>query len=97
MSILPIASCTKKLNLKVIENDVVKIEHYDISEIATMHEFVDITNKRWNRTERICEANSDSIDSLFITGDSIVLKTSPSALMYDLAALKFGYKIIVLE
>jgi hypothetical protein len=38
----------KKLNLQIIENEDVKIEWYDISEITTIHEFVDITNKRWH-------------------------------------------------
>ena len=93
--VLQLIACNRKLDLNVIENKEIKIEYYKISEITTIHDFVDITNKRWNKTERICEANAGSIDSIFIRNDSIILQASITALMYDLAALKFGYKIIV--
>ena len=92
---LIILSCTKKLDLRVIENNDIKIEQYEISEITTSHDFIDVTNKRWDKTERIFEANGGSIDSVFIRHDSIIIQTSINAFMYDLAALKFGYKIIV--
>ena len=90
-----ILSCRNKLNLKVIENNDIKIEQYEISEITSIHDFVDVTNKRWNRTERIFEASSGSIDRIFIRNDSIIIQISIQPVMYDLAALKFGYKIII--
>lgn len=93
--VLPFLGCTKKIDLEVIENEEIKIEFYKISEITTIHDFVDITNKRWDKTERLCEANAGSINNIYITGDSIILKTSVTAFMYDLAAIKFGYKIVV--
>lgn len=92
---ITVISCTKKLDLKIIEDDVIKIEKYEISEITTIHEFIDITNKRWNKTERICEANQGSIDKIFLRNDSIIIKTTINALFYDLSAIKFGHKIIL--
>lgn len=88
----------KKLNLVTIENDEILVEKYRISEITTIHQFIDITNKRWSKMERILEANEGSIDSVFIKQDTLFLqKTSSEPIIYDLASIKFGYKIILLE
>lgn len=88
----------KKLNLKKIENEKVLIEYYRISEITSIHQFIDMTNKRWSKVERILEANEGSIDSVFIRQDTLFLrKTSDHPIIYDLAAIKFGYKIILLQ
>lgn len=92
-------SCVEnKLNLKVVENDDIRIEKYSISEITTIHEFIDIKSKTWKITERILEANDGSIDSIFINQDTLFLrKTSSQAVIYDSLSTKFGYKIILLE
>ena len=103
LSIFILSSCEtkmdrKKLNLVRIENKEILLEKYRISEISTVHQFIDITNKRWNRTERILEANDGSIDSVFIKQDTLFLqKISNEPIIYDLASIKFGYKIILLE
>ena len=86
----------KKLNLETIENKEIKIEIYDISEITTIHQFVDLTNKRWDKTERIFEANSNTIDKVEIRNDTILLVTKQNEpIIYDLAAIKFGHKILI--
>ncbi|MBF9255820.1 hypothetical protein I2I11_21150 [Pontibacter sp. 172403-2] len=88
----------KKLDLTTIENEEILIENYRISEITTIHQFVDITDKRWDKVERILEANDGSVDSIFISQDTLYLqKTSEQPIIYDLALIKFGYKIILLE
>jgi hypothetical protein len=88
----------KKLDLTTIENEEILIEKYRISEITTIHQFIDITNKRWNKMERILEANDGSVDSIFIRQDTLWLqKTSKQPVIYDLASIKFGYTIILLE
>jgi len=92
---LLILSCRNKLDVTIIENNEIKIERYVISEITSMHEFADITNKRWDKTDRLCEANSGSIESIIIRDDSIIIKRSINSLFYDLAALKFGYKVVI--
>jgi len=89
---------TKKLNLTTIENEEILVEKYRISTITTIHQFIDITNKRWNKRERILEANDGSVDSIFVRQDTLYLqKTSKQPLIYDLASIKFGYVIILLE
>ena len=94
-----LTSCSdKKLDLKIIENEEIKIEQYNVSEITTIHEFLDLTNKRWNKTERIYEGNTESIDSVYIRNDTIYLTTKyDKPIIYDLAAIKFGYKINVIK
>jgi hypothetical protein len=88
----------KKLNLITLENEKIRVEKYRISEITSVHQFIDITNKRWNKVERILEANDGSIDSVFIKHDTLFIqKSSNQSLIYDLASSKFGYKIIVLN
>lgn len=85
----------KKLDLEVIfENRNIKLERYTISEITSSHEFIDITNKRWNKTERIYEANGGSINYILVRHDSIIIKAWDK-FAYDLAAIKFGYKIVL--
>ena len=94
-----IISCSdKKLNLKIIENAQIKVEQYEISELTSIHEFLDLTNKRWNKTERIYEGNTESIDSVFIKNDTIFLTTKyEKPIIYDLSAIKFGYNIKVIK
>jgi len=88
----------KKLDLITLENEEIRVEKYRISEITTIHQFVDITNKRWDKVERIIEANDGSIDSIFIKQDTLFLrKTSTQPVIYDLASIKFGYKVILIE
>jgi hypothetical protein len=89
---------SKKLDLKTLENDEILVENYRISEITTIHQFIDITNKRWGKVERVLEANDGSVDSVFIRQDTLFLqKTSNQPVIYDLASIKFRYKIILLE
>ncbi len=84
--------------MKTFENEEILIEKYRISEITTIHQFIDITNKRWSKVDRILEANDGSVDSVFIRQDTLFLqKTSNQPTIYDLASIKFGYKIILLE
>ena len=88
----------KKLNLVIVDNEEILVEKYRISEITTIHQFIDITNKRWSKTERILEANDGSIDTVFIKQDTLFLRTTDKQpIIYDLASIKFGYTIILLE
>ncbi|PIB23567.1 hypothetical protein [Maribacter sp. 4G9] len=99
--IIAFASCsdivsTKKLDLKVVENKEIKIEHYIVSEISNSYTHIDLTNKRWNKTELILRANSEIIDSVYIKQDSIIITSkydNPISLLYDLTAKKYGYNI----
>lgn len=98
MLFLFVTSCTKKLELKVIENEEIKIEYYRVSEISNGCTHIDLTNKRWDTTELILRANSEVIDSVYIKQDSIIITSKyddPLPLIYDLTAIKYGYKIAV--
>jgi hypothetical protein len=96
--LLTISCSDKKLNLKIIENEQIKIEQYTISKISSIHEFLDLTNKRWSKTERIYEGNTESIDSVFIKNDTIFLTSKyDNPIIYDLSAIKFGYYIKVIN
>jgi hypothetical protein len=98
---LALTSCdnlmeAKKLGLTTIENKEILVENYRISEITTIHQFIDITNKRWNKKERLFEGNDGTIDSIFMNHDTIYLRSIyKDPTVYDLAAIKFGYKIIL--
>lgn len=97
---LTICSCqndsTNKLNLVFIEDENVRIEKYDISEISNIHQFIDLISKRWNKKERLLEADSGTIDSVYLNNDTIYLITKEEKpIIYDLAAIKFGYIIKV--
>jgi hypothetical protein len=84
--------------MKTIENEEILIESYRVSELTTIHQFIDITNKRWSKVERILEANDGSIDSVFIRQDTLFLrKASNKPTIYDLASIKFGYKIFLVK
>lgn len=93
------SSCDEKLKIKVTENKDIKIERYTISTISSGHRFCDITNKRWNKTERIYEADwVAGTDSLYIKNDSIFIEADiENSVIYDLAAIKFGYKIVLID
>lgn len=88
----------KKLDLITMENEAVLIEKYNISEITTLHQFIDLTDKRRNKVERVLEANDGTVVSAFIRQDTLYLQTtSKYPTIYDLASIKFGYKIVLLE
>jgi hypothetical protein len=88
----------KKLALITIENEEVLVEKYIISELTSLHQFIDLTDKRRNKVERILEANDGTVDSTFIRQDTLYLRlNTKEPTIYDLASIKFGYKIILLD
>jgi len=97
INVLLLFSC-KKINLKTIENNEIKIEQFDISTITTSHVFLELTNKRWDKTETIYEGNSGTIDSVFIKKDTIFIVSNYSdRVIFDLSAKKFGYVIVKIK
>ncbi len=98
LTLILCACSNKKLDLKIIENDKIKIEQYNVSQITTIHEFLDLTIKRSNKTERIYEGNTESIDSVYIKNDTLFLTSKyDKPIIYELSAIKFGYKIMVIS
>ena len=96
LACLTLSSCLKKLDLQIIEDKSIMLERYTTSTITTMHEHIDITNKRWHRTEKIYEGNTGQLINVLLQNDSIILQTySPTPVIYDLAAIKYGYRIVL--
>ncbi len=93
-----ISSCqNKKLHLKVIENKDVKIEIYEISLIASMHQYVDLTDKHWNETTTIYKAEPDQLLDVKMRNDTIFLYTKYDDMhFYDLVAVKYDCIIQVI-
>jgi hypothetical protein len=82
---LLLSSCSRKhLNEKIFTSKDITVSWYQISEITTMHDFVDIT--RWKHTRNIMEANTGLIHDIIISGDTIILKADDNSAIYSLSA-----------
>lgn len=90
-SVLFLTSCAlprTKLHEKIFKANDITVSWYQISEITTVHDFVDIT--RWGHTKNIMEANLDIINSILINGDTVIIKVNRDQTIYSLAARTLG-------
>src|SRR4051812_26701046 len=72
--LLSLTSCSsmtadKRLNEKTFKAGNITVKWYQISEISSIHVFVDI--ERWGWTKTIMKANTDGIYDILINGDTI--------------------------
>jgi hypothetical protein len=74
----------KKLGEKIFTSHDITVSWYRVSEITTMHDFVDIT--RWGHTKNIMEANPNGIYNIVISADTVIIQATRDLLVYDLAA-----------
>ena len=74
----------KHLDEKVFKSGDITVKWYRISEITTIHDFVDI--ERWGWTKRVAEANTNGICNIQITGDTVTIQGKPDLWIYELAA-----------
>jgi hypothetical protein len=74
----------KHLDEKTFTSGNITVKWYRISEITTIHDFIDI--ERWGWTKTIMKANTDGIHDILINGDTITIQTMPDLLTYDLTA-----------
>ena len=74
----------KHLDEKIYTGGDIKVKWYRISEITTIHDFIDI--ERWGWTKTIMKANTGGIHDILIKGDRITIQTMPDLLVYDLTA-----------
>ena len=89
LALIFLASCSsaiadKHLNEKTFTSGDITVKWYRISEITTIHDFVDI--ERWGWTKTIMKANTDGIYDISITGDTITIQAINDLLVYDLTA-----------
>jgi hypothetical protein len=81
-------SCDKHLDIRTFKSKDITINWYRISTITTIHDYVDL--ERWGHTENILKANTNDLYDILIDGDTIMIQTLPSILIYDLATIKLG-------
>ena len=87
--LLTLTSCTsvlgdKHLDEKIFKGGDITVKWYRISEITSIHDFIDI--ERWGWTKTIMKANTDGIYDILIKGDAITIQTTNNLLVYDLTA-----------
>jgi hypothetical protein len=82
-------SCYDHLNEKVYEGKDFTVKWYSISTITTLDEYIDL--EKYGSTENIMQCSSlPSIYDIVITGDTIIIKTTPRVSISDLVAKKKG-------
>lgn len=74
----------KHLDEKVFKAGDIIVKWYQISEITSVHDFIDI--ERWGWTKTIMKANTNGIHDILIKGDTITIQTMPNLVVYDLTA-----------
>jgi len=80
-----LTSCSRKhLDEKVFRSQDITVRWYRISEITTVHDFLDI--ERWGWKKNIMEANTGGIFGILINKDTITIKATSDLIIYDLAA-----------
>lgn len=84
-----LSSCSTVIGDKHLDEIIytsgdIKVKWYRISEITSVHDFIDI--ERWGWTKTIMKANTDGIHDIIIKGDTITIQTIPDLLVYDLTA-----------
>jgi|GEM_PF-5644223 len=80
-----LVSCIRThLQEKVFKNNGITVQVYKISEITSVHAFVDMQRDGW--THNIMEANDDVIENVLISGDTVIIKVTPGRPIYSLSA-----------
>jgi hypothetical protein len=79
------SGCSRKhLDEKIFRSKDITVKWYRVSEITTIHDFVDI--ERWGWTKRIMEANTAGIYDVSINNDTVIIQVKDDLLIYELAA-----------
>lgn len=74
----------KHLNERTFKTGDITVKWYQISEITSIHDFVDIERFGWTKT--IMKANTDGICNILINGDTVIIQAQKNSLIYDLTA-----------
>lgn len=79
-------SCDKHLNEKIFKSNDTTVKWYRVSTITSGHDYIDL--ERLGKTYNIIKANPNSIYDVEISGDTIIIKSLPEIVIYDLVAKK---------
>ena len=82
----------KHLNEKTFRSGDITVKWYHISEITTVHDFVEL--ERWGWTKTLMEANTGGIHDIIIKGDTITIRTMSNLLIYELTAKTLNCQIV---
>lgn len=88
--LISFASCDKRLNEVTVKNNDIEVTKYEISEISTVHDFIEV--KKGNSAMKVMEANSNGFADIIISHDTIVIQYLPNVVYY-IADKAFDYKI----
>jgi hypothetical protein len=89
-SLLLFVSCTRRIRELIFTNDDITVSKYEISEITTVHDFVEVRNG--SKTITVFEASSHGFADIVFKRDTIVIQYLPIR-PYKLLDSAFGYKI----
>ena len=83
--ILIFIGCSRKhLDEKAFRSGDITVKWYRISEITTVHDFVDM--ERWGHHKNIMEANTSGVFDVLIDHDTVTIKANKGLVIYDLVA-----------
>jgi hypothetical protein len=85
-----VCSCTKRLNETTIKGKDIEVSWYQTSEIATMHDFVEV--KQGSSKSVILETESYGFTNILIKNDTIIIQYMPTVI-YKVSDKVFGYKV----
>ena len=88
--VLCFASCDKRLNEVIVKTGDIKVTKYEISEISTTHDFIEV--RKGNSAMTVLETNSDGFADIVISHDTIIIQYLPNV-FYKIADKAFNYKI----
>jgi len=86
-------SCSdKRLDLKTYNAGDITVSWYHISEISTVHDFIEI--ERRGHKKNVMRANTGGIHNVLIHGDTVIIQTIPQLKVYELVTRAFDCVII---
>ena len=85
-------SCDKKLKEVTVKTGGIEVTKYEISEITTSHDFIEV--RKGNSAMIVAETNAHGFTDIIIRHDTIVIQYLPTV-FYKTVDKAFGYKIIL--
>ena len=83
-------SCESRLDKFTVENDDIEVTKYTISEITTMHDFVEVV--KGDSAITVLETEAQDFANIVISGDTIIIESLPMN-PYEFVDYAFGYRI----
>lgn len=85
-----LSSCNKRLNEVTATNGDIKVTKYEVSEITSTHDFIEV--KKGNSAITVMKAESYGFADIIIDHDTIIIQCLPTV-FYEIADKAFDYKV----